>query len=152
MGELQRLLDEQFDKEAAERKIIATNNAAKKIAKLKAEKDSCEKKVAEYAQAVKNSYMDRTRGIITEEQFVDFSREFSDDKQRMEKRIAELDAEIAALEGKTRDNKTRQQIVEAYSMVEKLDRIMVEKLVDHIRVGKRDPETKKVPVEIHWNF
>ena len=29
---------------------------------------------------------------------------------------------------------------------------MVNVLIDHILIGKRDPVTKYTPVEIHWNF
>jgi len=36
--------------------------------------------------------------------------------------------------------------------LEHLDRETVEKLIDYILVGKKDPVTKEVPVEIHWNF
>ena len=31
-------------------------------------------------------------------------------------------------------------------------REIVEKLIDYILVGKKDPVTKEVPIEIHWNF
>ena len=33
-----------------------------------------------------------------------------------------------------------------------LDREIVDKLIDYILVGKKDPVTKNVPIEIHWNF
>lgn len=29
---------------------------------------------------------------------------------------------------------------------------IVEKLIDYVLVGKKDPVTKEVPIEIHWNF
>jgi len=28
----------------------------------------------------------------------------------------------------------------------------IEKLIDYVLVGKKDPVTKEVPIEIHWNF
>ncbi|WP_242849080.1 hypothetical protein [Robinsoniella sp. KNHs210] len=29
---------------------------------------------------------------------------------------------------------------------------MVEKLIDYILVGKKDPVTKEVPIQIHWKI
>ena len=41
---------------------------------------------------------------------------------------------------------------ETYSAPDKLTRAHVEQFVDKIIVGRRDPETKLLPVEVHWNF
>ena len=46
----------------------------------------------------------------------------------------------------------RRQLIEQYTNLEKLDREIVDKLIDYIEVGKRIPGTRKVPVNIHWNF
>ncbi|WP_288177786.1 DUF4368 domain-containing protein, partial [Blautia hydrogenotrophica] len=44
------------------------------------------------------------------------------------------------------------QLIEQYTNLKELDRATVEKLIDYIEVGKRIPGTRKVPVDIHWNF
>ena len=46
----------------------------------------------------------------------------------------------------------RRQLIEQYTNLEHLDRETVEKLIDYVLVGKKDPVTKEVPIEIHWNF
>ena len=46
----------------------------------------------------------------------------------------------------------RKVVIEQYTNVTALTRPMVDVLIDHIRVGRRDPTTKIVPVEIHWKF
>lgn len=46
----------------------------------------------------------------------------------------------------------RRQLIEQYTNLEHLDREIVEILIDYILVGKKDPVTKNVPIEIHWNF
>ena len=42
--------------------------------------------------------------------------------------------------------------ITAQNISEHLDRETVEKLIDYVLVGKKDPVTKEVPIEIHWNF
>ena len=80
------------------------------------------------------------------------SWEFSKEKERLETLVKGLDDEIAVLEAKRGMVHDRRRIAEAYSTAPRLDRVMVEKLVDHVSVGKRDKVTREVPVEIHWNF
>ena len=46
----------------------------------------------------------------------------------------------------------RRQLIEQYTNLEHLDREIVEILIDYILVGKKDPVTKNVRIEIHWNF
>ncbi len=50
----------------------------------------------------------------------------------------------------TQDN--RKKLIEQYTNLEHLDRFTVEKLIDYIDIGKRNTETKELPIEIHWNF
>jgi len=43
-------------------------------------------------------------------------------------------------------------MIEQYINIIKLNREIVEKLIDCIYVGRKDPKTKQIPIEIHWNF
>ena len=60
--------------------------------------------------------------------------------------------QLAALRENEQRGNSRRQLIEQYTKVEKLDREMVEKLIDHIAVGRRIPGTRDVPVKIYWNF
>ena len=152
IGELQTLLDFNLNRNIVERSVRLDNGLEERIAKLQSDKLTYEKKLADCNKAIKNSYMDKAKGIITESQFVEFSREFSEEKSRFESLLKALDEETAATASKRSRTHDRQQIIEEYLSVERLDRLMVEKLIDYIKIGKRDQDTKKVPIEIHWNF
>ena len=152
LDELQLLLNENLDRAEVERSIMFADNFDARIAKLESDKATYDKRIAEYSKAVKDAYLDKTRGIITEAQFLEMSREFSTEKERFTVLAKSLDEEITALEAKRERANDRRKIVEAYATVERLDRVMVEKLIDYVSVGKRDPATREVPVEIHWNF
>lgn len=96
--------------------------------------------------------MDKVKGLITEADYLEMSKEFRRDKERMEhlmieneKRLSDIDVRLAA-----GDN--RRELVERYMNLEHLTREMVDTLIDYISVGKRIPHTRDVPIEIHWRF
>ncbi|MDE7171932.1 MAG: recombinase family protein [Oscillospiraceae bacterium] len=150
--ELNRLSAEYLDQDELERNIQLRDNPQAQKRQLQKNLASYEKKRDEYAKAVRALYMDKVKGIITEGDHRDMSRDFSAEQDRYERlaedcrrRITELDARAEAGDG-------RKAIVERYANLEHLTREMVEALIDHVAVGKRVPGTRDVPVEIHWNF
>ena len=48
--------------------------------------------------------------------------------------------------------KDRKEIINEYVNITYLTREIVDTLIDKIYIGKRDPETKELPIEIIWNF
>ena len=66
--------------------------------------------------------------------------------------IASANEQLENLQVKKLSTENRRQMIEEYMDIEKLNREIVDNLIDHIAIGKRDPVTKFVPVEIHWNF
>ena len=60
--------------------------------------------------------------------------------------------QLDVIERKMLIGDNRRQLIEQYTNLEHLDRETVEKLIDYVLVGKKDPVTKEVPIEIHWNF
>lgn len=152
LNELRDMIDEYLDKDEIEHQVQWNSNLDDKIAKLRDEIDSYEKKTSTFAKSIKDLYIDKTEGIITETEFVEFSREFSKDKERLEKLKAESNDKLQSLLRKSQSAFDKRQRIEEYTNLERLTREHVEVLVDHIEIGKRDPETKELPVDIHWNF
>ena len=97
-------------------------------------------------------YLDKVRGVVTEQDFAALSQSFAEDKRRLEQRIAEDEAQMDALEKRAADGEGRRMPVEQYMHLEHLSREMVELLIDSVAVGRRIPGTKDVPIEIHWKF
>ena len=83
---------------------------------------------------------------------MDFSKDFSAQKDHLEKLVIETQKQLAAVEKKMKAGDNRRQLIEQYTNLKELDRGTVEKLIDYIEVGKRIPGTRQVPVDIHWNF
>lgn len=152
IDELHKLINEYLDKDEVERKIELNNNFNNQKAKLEKNITTFEKKIEEYSSGIQHLYLDKVKGVITENQFVEFSKSFTEEKEKLEKLISEHIKQISDIDEKMHIEDNRLLIVEQYTNIEKLDRETVEKLIDYISIGKRDEQTKEVPIEIHWNF
>ena len=97
-------------------------------------------------------YLDKVKGILSETDFLELSKDFSTEKERLEKLVIDSQKKIDVIERKIQAGDNRRQLIGQYTNLEHLDREIVDKLIDYILVGKKDPVTKNVPIEIHWNF
>ena len=152
LAELNRLCVEYLDQDEAAQKIEFCNNLEGQRKRLLADLSAYEKQIEEYAKGIRDIYMDKVKGLIGESDFLDLTKGFTADKERLEhlvkdgqKRMEEIDAQIAA-----GDN--RRELIEQYTHLEHLNREIVETLIDYISVDKRIPGTRDVPIEIHWKF
>ena len=127
-------------------------NLKEKQEALKSTISTYEKKIAEYTKGIRELYLDKVKGILSEQDYLDLSKDFVTQKERLEKLVADTQKQLDTLERKMKDGDNRRQLIEQYTNLEHLDREIVEKLIDYILVGKKDPVTKEVPIEIHWNF
>lgn len=152
LSEVRNLLEEYLDKDKASRNIRLSDSIERQLSKLESDKVVYNEKVSECVLALKNLYLDKVKRIITEAQYIEYSRYFAVDKERFITLLESIDAQVTLLDQKRAEAKTKRQIVEQYSKVERLDRVMVEKLIDFVEVGKRDRETKEVPIVIRWKF
>ena len=101
---------------------------------------------------IRDRYLDKVKGIISESDYVEFSKDFTTEKERLEKVVADGKKQLSEIEKKMQAGDNRRQIIEQYTNLEHLNREIVEKLIDYISVSNRIPGTREVPIEIHWNF
>ena len=107
---------------------------------------------SEYTKGIRELYLDKVKGILSETDFLELSKDFSTEKERLEKLVIDSQKKLDVIERKIQAGDNRRQLIEQYTNLEHLDREIVDKLIDYILVGKKDPVTKNVPIEIHWNF
>lgn len=120
--------------------------------RLTADLHAYERKAAEYSKGIRELYLDKVKGLLSENDYVEMSRDFVSERDRLERVIAEGEKQLAALEDKIAAGDNRREIIEQYTNLDHLTRDIVEELIDYILVGKRIPGTRDVPIEIHWNF
>ena len=150
--EISRLSAEYLDKDGLEEQIICQNHLAAQKNRLEKEIAAYQKKESEYAASIRELYLDKVKNIISESEYLDFSKEFISEKKRFESLALEAERQLTDIEVKMRIKNSPRQLIDQYTSLKKLDHETVDKLIDFISVGRRIPGTKDVPIEIHWNF
>ena len=111
-----------------------------------------QKKIAEYAKGIRELYLDKVKGIISESDYVELSKDFLLEKARLEQLVIDYGRQIDDIEKRIVEGDNRKEIIERYVRMEHLSRDVVENLIDYIAVGKRILGTRETPIEIHWQF
>lgn len=152
IDEINRLSAEYLDKDELERNIGFCNNLQAQKKRLITDIEVYKKKISEYSKGIRDIYMDKVKGIISESDFIDISKDFTAEKERLEHIVADINTQLSALNEKIEIGDNRRELIEQYTNLEHLSREIVETLIDYISVSRRIPGTRNVPIEIHWNF
>ena len=152
LNELSRLSAEHLDQEELVQKVQFCSNSKTQKDRLLESASAYKKQISEYSKSIRELYLDKVRGIVGERDYLALSKDFSKEKERLERVLADNQQRVLALEKHTCAGEDRRAFIEQYTNLAHLSREMVEVLIDHITVGKRNPGTRDVPIEIHWNF
>lgn len=150
--ELRRLNQQLLDQTRVQREISfeASLNAQKE--RIASERKGYQDKVDELDFAIKQLYIDKTKGLINPKDFFFMNEGFQEEKAKFEALVRSCSERIADIEARIRIGDNRLELLEQYLGNDHLSRSVLEILVDHIEIGKRDKISKQVPVTIHWNF
>lgn len=152
LKELNRLASEYLNKDEAEQNIEICTNLKEQKSLLISDIEMYKKKLEDCIKGLKDIYLDKVKGIISESDFIDLSKDFSAEKERLSYIISENEKKLFEIDDKILIGDNRREIIENYARLEHLNREIVELLIDYIKVYKRIPGTREVPIEIHWNF
>jgi len=135
-----------------ERNIIFENRLQESIEQTKRNIASYRQKYDNATKAIKGLYMDKTREIITEDDFIGLSRDFHQEQENYKQLISECEQKLESLESKVKTAVDKKQLFEEYRSITKLERIHVDSLIECILVGRKQPGTKTRDIVIHWKF
>ncbi len=111
-----------------------------------------QQKSNECSEGIKSLYIDKVKGLITEDIFIDLTKNLHADKNRAEEMILTLSEQIEELKQKLFCAEGKEKLIKQYTNVEKITREIVDTMIDYIEVGKRIPGTRERPINIYWNF
>ena len=152
LAELKRLAEIYLDQDALEQGIQWRSDFEKQKRNVMDRMKSYEKKIQEHTKALRELYLDKVRGILAEEDYLDMAKAFSMEKKHLEEALDTCRERIQEIEQRQKAGENRKALVEKYIHVEHLTREMVEGLIDHIDVGRRIPGSRDVPITVYWNF
>ncbi len=101
--------------------------------------------------ALKNLYLDKVSGAITEGQFTELNQSFLEEKSRMERRLGQIGRELGE---KPTESGKEFMLIKAQGLLklDTLPRELVTLLIEKIDVGERDLDTGRQEVRITWKF
>ena len=152
LAELNRLTAEYLDKDELARQIEFCADLREQKSRLQSEITAYQKRIAEYTKGIRDLYLDKVKGLLSEGDYLKLSRDFTEERERLELAVADTEKQINAIDARIAAGDNRRELIEQYTNLEHLDRETVEVLIDYVTVGKRIPGTRDVPIEIHWNF
>lgn len=151
LTELKKLTDEYLDKDEIERNVFLQVDLQSERKVLLNDMEILKKRKSESQNALTSLYLDKANGMLTEEEFALMLQTFRKEAARYDDRINQIQKQLDEVEISLKSADGHGP-VETYLNPARLTREMVEKLIDCIYVGKKDPANKKIPAEIHWNF
>lgn len=152
LEELGRLSASYLDEDTVAQGIAFANNLQDQKNQLLSSMAGYRKRVDEFSKGIRDLYMDKVKGLISDADYAEMSKEFQEEREHFEQLIKEAEKQLAEVEERIVIGDNRRSIVEKYVSLEHLSRDAVEVLIDRVCVGKRIPKTRDVPIEIHWNF
>lgn len=152
LKELQELSSKYLDNSYIAEHTEFNNRVSEQISKNQDLISEYQRKSLECSEGIKNLYLDKVKGLITEDVFIDLTRDLHVDKDRADETILSISEQIEELKEKLKSAKSKAERIKEYTDVQKLTREIVDTMIDYIEVGKRISGTKDRPVNIYWNF
>ena len=141
-----------FDVDDIQRSIVINRKKSEELALVVKSMREENKKIKDTDLYLKNLYVDKVKGVITEEQFVDFANDFNNTKNQALSNLEKLKFQKANIERDMDKDIDLKALLEKYSKKTELDRESIDAFIDSIEVGRKAPETKQREIIIHWNF
>jgi len=152
LSELKKLTEKYLDMDELEKNVVFNQKLEEKIQNIENQLKEYQSKMCNCSNGIKTLYLYKVRGIITENDFIELSADLHKDKSTYEKLISELSMQLAEIKQRHNNMTSDREQLEKYLELEHLTHDIVNQLIDFISVGKRDPETKEIPIEINWKF
>lgn len=118
---------------------------------LRQEQKTLAAQLEKRSAALKNLYLDKVAGVLSEGQFVELNRDFLAEKSRLERRLSQIDEELAEQEQPGQQTDLMEKARELLQL-DALPRELAVMLIEKIEIGEQDPDTGEQVVKIHWKF
>ncbi len=118
---------------------------------LDQERKSLTAQLEKRSQALKQLYLDKVSGLLTDGQFTDLNQSFLEEKAHLEQRIANISTELSNQEKPQQQTDLMERAKELLKL-ETVPRELVVALVEKIEIGERNPDTGEQQVRVTWKF
>lgn len=151
LEKLKSYINSYLDEESAINCLSVEIEIDNRIKSLKRELNRIEANLNEQSSVIKSLYIDKVKGVISDEMFIDFSKKFNEEKDASLFRKKEIEKQIQPLAEKNNAREQWQETILRYRNVSKLTHAMVNELIDFIEIGEKDENGERI-IRVHWLF
>lgn len=150
--ELCTLSEKYIDKQGLEKAAFFFHTLTVQKETIERDITAYEKKTGKLEKGFRQLYLDRVNGILSENEFSDLYQTFTSEKEHLKVLISSRKKQLNVIENQIKSGYNQENVIRQYINPQQLNREIIEKMIDCIAIGKKDPASKEIPVEIHWNF
>lgn len=151
LAKIKSYLNSYLDEESAINSLSLEIEIDNKIKALKKELTRIQSSINEQENVIESLYIDKVKGIITDEMFINFSKKFNEEKEANLLRKKEIENKLQPLIDKNNAKDRWQETLLRYKNVDKLTHTMVNELIDFIEIGEKNEEGERI-IRVHWLF
>jgi site-specific DNA recombinase len=133
-------------------KLSVNSSFKEKLKSLQKQLNSLERDIRERENAIKNLYLDKVKGLISEQQFSEFNLIFCKERDDLARKQHTLQTTIENINDSSDEINKYKKIISEYKNFCELNHAMVNELIDFIEVGEKDTKTKEQRIKINWLF
>lgn len=152
LEELKSQIAQYADTEQISEKIQVNNNVQSKMFSAQETLVKSQTRLQELLNANKSLYLDKLKGIIPEEMFVELSTGITKDIEQTKAVITKTEQKIETMCELEKNAKTKIQIAKEYLDVTYLSFDIVRTFIDKIIVHPTEKYSRKVDIEVFWSF
>ena len=152
LDEINKMAKEFIDTDEVAAKIEWNNALNEQKEQTLEELSACQAKIDECSKGLRDMYMDKVKGLISDFDFADLSKSITEQRIELEKQFGEISDRYDTIEKKIAKGYNRNELLEQYKNMDHITREAVEALIDHIVVSKREKGAKTQQIDIFWNF
>ena len=152
---INQLLEEYYNPQLVQQqldKFKSDTGIEDRVDALQKEKEIIQEKIMEKQEYYRSLYDDKVKGIISENEFILLRDGYNREVEKLENRIQFIDESIENVHDKRKKRDKREDVLNKYKHLDKLNKIIVDEFIDRIVVGEPDKETKEREITIEWNI
>ena len=131
---------------------LANQEVDRSKRKLEQELKSVELQIAKNHKVIESLYEDKVSGLISPEQFLEFSTSFQHEKEVIYNRKKHLQGQLNDLKSTKNANDVLSEKISQYKNVKVLTARLVNEFIEYIEVGNKDKVSGTQPIMIHWRY
>lgn len=142
------LLERYYNPEIIE---IADTSSQKKLTRFQNSKSEIEAQIAKKEENLTRLYEDKLDNLITREQYLTFSKKFSDEIEKAKKQLDIIVGKIQSLDCEKENSGYKNRLLEKYKNINSLTKIIADEFVEAIYVS-RNIKDKTRKITIKWKI